>query len=319
MNDQNPLNAIPLDGIDGANPLGFLAAIGTLAALSRAPDGEAPRLAWEARSGAWRPIIHVNDVTERRVVIDRLAKVLTQEERNPAFSIGDDLNLACDSFRAAALEAQTAADPGDRRFADFIAAFASDVIEAVVNGKPNGSIADTAFRTMSGAGHQHFLGAMRTFVRDTTADHLEKALFDQWAYDDPAEKHTMRWDPIDDVRYALRWRNPSGDPERKSGGSVWGANRLAVEALPLFPTAPGQKGLSTTGFTERPRRGTFWTWPIWTALVGIDVVRSLLALKELQDSKPSRDRLIPRSIVEVYRSQRITQGKYRNFTYGVPA
>lgn len=318
MNQHNDQTTIPLDGIDGANPLGFLAAVGTLVTLSRAPDAEHAALGWEARGGAWRPVIKVRDISEPGILIDRLTRALPQTEQSPAFSIGDDLNIPCETFRNSALEAAATAAPNDRRFGDFMAAFASDVIEATVNGKPNGAIADTAFRTMSGAGHQHFLGAMRTFVRDTTAEHLEKALFQPWTYDDPAEKHSMRWDPFDDVRYALRWRNPSGDPERRAGGSVWGANRLAIEALPLFPTAPQHGGLSTTGFTDRPRQGTFWTWPIWRPSVSADLVRSLVALRELQRSEPQRARLVPRGIVEVYRSQRITQGKYRNFTHGTP-
>ena len=206
----------------------------------------------------------------------------------------------------------------DRRDADFLAAFGSEVVESKVNGKPTGQIADTAFRTMSGAGHQHFLGTMRTFIADTAPEHLDKAVFEIWRYDDPLEKHSLRWDPLDDIRYALRWDNPSGDRNRKLGGSMWGANRLAIEALPLFPTHPIGDRLRTTGFAVRPNRTTELTWPVWSAAIGVREVRSLLSLSQLHEPTPDRTQLASRGIVEVYRCQRLTQGKYRNFTPARP-
>lgn len=236
----------------------------------------------------------------------------------PAFRVGDDLSIECNVFRRATLYAQESAKLDNRLCADFLSAFGCESIEATVGKKLSGKIADTAFRTMNGSGHQHFLGSMRTFVRDTTADHLAKTLFEAWRYDDTVEKHTMRWDPIDDVRYALRWRDPSGDPERKQGGSVWGANRLAIEALPLFPTMPKRASLRTTGFTERKRHGVFWTWPIWTGPLNVNTIRSLLSLASLQAEVPDRDALLTRGISEIYRCRRITQGKFRNFGIARP-
>ena len=41
---------------------------------------------------------------------------------------------------------------------------------------------------------------------------------------------------------------------------MWGANLLAVHALPLFPTQPTQHGLRTTGF----RVGARGRWPEFT-------------------------------------------------------
>ena len=74
---------------------------------------------------------------------------------------------------------------------------------------------------------------------------------------------------------------PSGDPVR----TMRGANRLAVEALPLFPTVPGERHLHTTGFSQRRGEGVLFSWPIWEGALSIEVVRSLLSLAELQ--KPS--------------------------------
>lgn len=124
---------------------------------------------------------------------------------------------------------------------------------------------------------------------------------------------TLRWDPADDSRYALRWRDPSGDPARKKRGGMLGANRLAIEGLPLVTCAPVGSSLRTTGFTGSAARNTFWTWPIWTYPAGLDVCRSLLAHSALRDAAADADELRALGVAAAFRSQRITVGKFRNF------
>lgn len=128
----------------------------------------------------------------------------------------------------------------------------------------------------------------------------------------------MRWDPADDVRYALRWRDSSGDPERKRTGTMWGANRLAMEGIPLMPSVPtAREQLATVGFAYSKGEGTTWTWPVWDAWCSVDTVRSLLTLKSLQ--RPElRGEMSRLGVAEVFRCQRIRQGKYRNLTPARP-
>jgi hypothetical protein len=309
---------IDLTGIPGGNPLGFLAAIGALSASTRALSSMPVKLAWISSDTGWTPRLLFTEEVSPATLVERIHEELAALGQAEALAIADDLSIAHETFRESADSAARAGSPDDRISVDYLCAFGSDAVQAKSGGKPTGMIADTAFRTMSGSGHQHFLGSMRTFAKDTTPDHLRRALFESWRYDDPVEKHTMRWDPVDDVRYALRWRNPSGDPVRKAGGSVWGANLLAIEGLRLFPTAPFRDSLRTTGFTQWRSRGTYWTWPIWCSPIGLDAVRSLVALKELQREKPDRQSLRKLGIAEVYRSQRIAQGKFRNFSHAIP-
>jgi hypothetical protein len=223
---------------------------------------------------------------------------------HPAFAIDDNLKIPPDRYRKdyAELAAAKAHESRDRTWADFVAAFGSEATAS-----EEGVIQDTALRTMSGAGHQHFLKTMRDLVQNTAAEHLRKALFEPWRYEDP--KPSLRWDPADDRRYALRWNEPSGDPIR----TVRGANRVAIEALPLLPAMPVGTRLETTGFRGRSSRDTFWTWPIWSAPLTVDAVRSVLALRQLQEDPPPRPELAAMGVNEVYRSQRLTVGKYRNF------
>lgn len=312
------MTEITLTGLDGGNPLAFLAALGSLRTSSLQWPEVVTRMAWVKDEGSLHPRLSLElDVSDDEWLAG-ISSALCRMVGHPALAIADDLTIACAHFRNAALAAQTVAKPEDRRFADFVAAFGNEVVETHANGKKTGKISDTAFRTMSGSGHQHFLGTMRILVSDTKDAHLRKALFLPWRYDDPVEKHTMRWDPNDDVRYALQWRNPSGDPERKDAGSIWGANRLAIEALPLFPTGPHGKRLETTGFTQRREQGVAWTWPIWSGALTLDTIRSLLTLPVLQEQSPNRLRLGKIGVVEIFRCQRITQGKFRNLTQAWP-
>lgn len=300
---------IMLNGIDGGNLLGFLAAIGTLRVVSEDdPQGEW-RLGWQENGGIWSPVLSSDESLTQGNFVKTLVIALEAIGSNPAFEIGRNLTFSPDEFQVFSKGAQAAATMRDRRFADFIAAFGS---ESLINRE--GKIQDTALRTMSGAGHQHFIGFMNDLVEKTEVEHLRTALFETWQYSD--DRPSLRWDPSDDRRYALRWGNP-GNTSKSPIRTVRGANRLAVEALPLLPTAPNGKQLHTTGFTQQPGVGVLFSWPIWEVQLRRDVVRSLLSLPELQATRPDREQLRALRVVEVYRCQRITTGKYRNFTHAV--
>ena len=307
MTANRSASGLLLNGLDGSNPLGFLAAIGALQVVTEANSSVNWRMNWKEQGGLWSPVLLGKKVLTQDGLIELLMPTLTKMK--DAFRFADDLTINCEEFRQVAQSAYNAAGLTDRHYADFIAAFGCDSLP--ISAK-NSRIQDTALRTMSGAGHQHFIGSMRELVKTTRPDHLRSSLFEVWQYSDP--KPSLRWDPLDDRRYALRWKEPSGDPVR----TMRGANRLAVEALPLFPTAPRERRLHTTGFSQRHGEDVLFSWPIWEGALSIEVVRSLLSRDELQEPCPDRKRLLALGVVEVYRSQRITIGKYRNFTSAVP-
>jgi hypothetical protein len=296
-------HSIELCGLDGSNPLAFLAALGTLRVVSKELDA---RVSWAARGGAWRPVIHINSPLNQDEFVQRLHSDLSSSSPRPELSRFDDLKLAPTEYRSFLFDAVKSASQVDRQWADYGAAFGSEIVFDDM------TIQDTALRTMSGAGHQHFVKFMRILILETKPEHLLSALFQPWQYED--EGPSLRWDPADDRRYALRWHEPSGDPIH----TVRGANRLAFESLPLLPTMMIGRQLHTTGFHGTGARTTFWTWPIWAQPAGIDVVRSLLSVQELQKPDPDRPQLEGLGIAEIYRSQRLTIGKYRNFTRAQP-
>lgn len=301
-----------LPGIDGANPLGFLAALGTLRTLAHAVPNLSPRMSWRVDTGAWRPELRTEIEVSKDELVERLDAALKAMVDHPAWALGDDLNVQAHVYRQYALEAASAFDGGETVHAEFAAAFACDSVTET-DAKKRTVVSDTAFRTMSGAGHQHFLGFMRQLAEVTNGDHLREALFDVWRHDD--DKPSMRWDPADDRRYALRWNEPSGDPIK----TVRGANRLAIEALPLLPVMPRGSRLETTGFVTAGSRNTWLTWPIWTCPIPVAVVRSLLADRRLREVPKHREALAQIGVAAAFSSQRLTEGKYRNFTMGIPA
>ena len=304
---ENDGGRLVLAGLDGSNPLGFLAAVGTLHTVAQTDPSADARMEWTALHGTWIPALSGTSPLSAEALIELLAPVLSNRS-TAEFDFAQDLNVSPEAFLEVAAGAQGEASLQKRRHADFTASFGCEV--TLTSDRKN--IQDTAIRTMSGAGHQHFLGTMKNLVAKTDKDQLRRSLFESWDYSD--EKLGLRWDPEEDRRYALRWDDPSADTVR----TMRGANRLAVEALPLLPTAPGNSQLYTTGFS-RQGRATTLTWPIWTATLSVDVVRSVLSLPEIQTPEPDRRNLFAMGIVEVYRSQRITVGKYRNLSRARPA
>jgi hypothetical protein len=74
----------------------------------------------------------------------------------------------------------------------------------------------------------------------------------------------------------------------------------------------------TTGFRGSKSSDSFFSWPIWTTSATLEVVRSYVASGELQQEELKANRLRCLGVSQVFRSQRITQGKFRNFTLASP-
>ena len=68
-----------------------------------------------------------------------------------------------------------------------------------------------------------------------------------------------------------------------------GANRLALEAMPLFPSFPEDDTLRTVGFSGTRSTNTRWTWPIWNARLSLAV----LAIPPRRDRHLQKDSLEP--------------------------
>jgi len=356
-----------LSGLDGSNPLGFLAALGTLRALSDAWPQRKIRMSWKIAMGAWRPTLHCTSggddcdevisalssylpyrsITPHRMVVRhhlraaRGAKALARMEKrwtrnklvkdekkkkkeaiqnlinesrvrwleatHPYHNLGKNTNLPGVEYRRHLLRISVVGNE-QRLLHDQFAALGSELAD------DDGTMFDTALRTMSGSGHQHQVEFMANVLEQVTPESIHRSLFERWDYADPVRNLTLRIDPMDDSRYALQWGNPSTDPIRDESGSMLGGNALAVIGFSLVSTAPVRKGLATIGFTGSSSRDTFWTWPIWRVPIDVAIVRSLLAHSQLQRKRLECATLSEMGVAAVHRARRISVDKFRNFT-----
>lgn len=359
--------AVEMSGLDGANPLAFLAALGTVVTLHSAGERRV-RLRW--RVGAtWTPVVTGVSASDpagfseivarglvgrevppdaeveralaadrervaRKAVKDKMSEVrgrkLARAERRAADEAElVPLKLALERAREDWLRALRAAVPraelalGDRidctpeeyrKHANvllgdsaghdaigMLAAFGTDA--SLTRGE---KIEATPFQFLTGGGHQWFLKTARDLLDNVSAERIRRTLFEAWTYSD--EKLSMRWDPVEDRRYALS----DADPSAAAARTVWMANLLGYRALTLFSAAPRRGRLRVVGWTTVLGEPAF-TWPLWEFFASVDTVRSLLALRELGSHPLDHASLRARGIAAVLRARRIKVGTGANY------
>ncbi|RME25628.1 MAG: hypothetical protein D6798_08520 [Deltaproteobacteria bacterium] len=301
------MHPIPLTAIDGTNPIGFLAAVGTL--RSCAGQGVDARLSW-VDEGRWRPVIHGVPSPEDLVALLDAERIAWSDEPALTYTYPDakgrpqaEIKPPPAEFRRFLREVLAS---GRRRSIEQVGAYASDVV--VDN---NGNTKPTALHFA--AGQQRFLDAVTDIHAHAGPDALRAALFGPWT-EHPVK--SLSWDATVFRDYALRATDPSGEKK----GSVPGVEWLAFVGLGLLPVAPvtSPRGprLVTTGCTGGWKDGQF-RWPLWTVPASLDAVRSLLATP-LPSEPDSRRRI---GIGAVFQSgiERSDQGGYGRFSPSMPA
>jgi hypothetical protein len=365
------MNDLELSALDGANPLGFLGALGTLAVLSETDSSI--KLAWKTRA-RWTPFLTSPLPLDRQKVLQHLAKQLRGkpvnaqkeverqaaqkqfdmakkalknakerlkkrglrgEERDEAFRIkispceaslkvaekqrqsalkeavpspelalGQRPDCTIEEFRDHARSFLAEAGIANRRAIDLLAAFGVEIAD-----DDNDRIQPTPFCFITGSGHQWFLDTARQLMACVSEEKLREALFEPWAYRD--EKLTMRWDPLDDRRYALMDRDPTA-PDNKSA-TVWMANLLGYFSLAFFPCAP--LGHSSAAACWSLDKGlSAFRWPLWQHPLTSNAIRSLLTHRAFAapdfegDRKALRAELRARGVTAVFSARRIQVG-----------
>jgi len=219
-------------GLDGSNPLGFLAALGVLRALE--PEGA--RLKWE-REGAWCPVFS-SDIGDMCALVARLNADRLACVGDPALALEydgkRDLKPPPQHYREYLQALVSACSPQARRSVDWAASFATDV--AVDR---NGNTKPTALHFT--AGQQQFLQMANDLATNTTENDLREALDGPWQYTRPLP--VMGWDSTMARDYALRATDPSTD--KKAG--VPGADWLGLRGLAFLLAVPVGPRVVTTG------------------------------------------------------------------------
>lgn len=317
----NDARGLLLNGLDGSNPLGFLAALGTLCVLSHA-FGSSIHLGWRSTRGSWKPFLGGCGDDEQEVcsqVLDSLRNasmaVFDIGKEDKSGEVYNKFPFASDRFVQELKIRQRKAFLSDRRDVDFLASFGTDLYPDT----KKGDFQETRFRMVrSGdSNRQGMLFYAKAIRESIDRHHVEHTFFHAWDYQD--EGYSLRWDPIEDQPYALRWRDPSKSSLTHGPGTMLAANSLAIEALRYFPTFAIGKQAHTTGFHQHKRRRLRFVWPIWTAMVGMETLRSLIALRDLHEIPLRRSTLLAMGIEEVYCAQQIHPNQYySNFAPAQP-
>ncbi|MCS6897376.1 MAG: hypothetical protein NZM29_05330, partial [Nitrospira sp.] len=222
----------------------------------------------------------------------------------PELALGKHLDCTGDEFRQCSKEFLECADHTDRETLDLLATFGSD---ACIK-EQSDRIEATPFCFITGSGHQYFLDTVRELVGKVTPERVYAALFEPWTYQE--KTLSMRWDPVEDRRYALMDRDPTASDNEPR--TVWMANLLAYRGLVFFSSAPTSKGLGTTSWSHLNGELSF-TWPLWEAFLGPETIRTLLQAPALCSDKPDKSVLQAIGITTVFRARRIKVGEGANF------
>jgi hypothetical protein len=263
-----------LEGLEPDNLLAFLALLGLLRALEISRPAWHPRAAWDPEHPPLRPLLVLAEPADPLAICEATAEGVATLASDYSFPQStedgakpqNDLNYLKTTARNLL---ERAASSQSRRRADLWSALMCDVA-----GKDD-KVDATPLCLLFGQGHQHFLdrlarvpqteappprGRGKKGITLSAAETLHEALFEPWSRRDPTP--AFRWDPAEDVRYALK----ANDPSSTKSTTQHGANRLAALALPILTVTPAQRGervrLQVLGGTFERNDFTF-CWPIW--------------------------------------------------------
>lgn len=254
-----------LRGLEGTNPLGFLAALGVQVLFDF--EERQPKLWWS------------DDVIPHAIVnpefdIDRIVTQAMQEFprwlESPALNPGidkkadNDAKFKPDALRQYLSNAQ-ASHPGNRLASALVAQGSYD----------NNGNAKPSDLYLS-AGKVAFLRDARKILQNVTDIHLENALLGPWIYDSK-DLPSLRWDIIDDPNYALAATKPGVNKLTCPGPEAFAL--LGFSLFPVFgrPGRFGGPGRTLTQGCSGSWKNGFFAWPLWTSPAKRGAIKSLLA------------------------------------------
>ena len=298
-----PDRELRLIALQARNPLGFLAAIGTLEVAARFfPEA---RLSW---AGTLNPRAVLAGPT-----LEELHAAVAQDQEDvaagpilnwPQGAPIEDLKIRPEQLSewARDIKGHVLDDPRQDWLSDLWCGLVSEF------GLDNkGMSKPTHFHFA--AGQQRFLVMVRLLAL-TAPERFDEAWFGPWRMDSPAP--VLGFDNREDRSFALRALNPAGDKKLGVPGADW----LAFRGLAMYPTAAFAGRLRTRACAPAWKESEF-RWPVWRQPLSRDSARSLLGDPRLVDlangvAKEGGIQLAQRSVSRVYaaRIRRTDQGGY---------
>jgi hypothetical protein len=273
------MTRIVLKGLNGANPLGFMASVGLLRLLGER-CGSA-RLGF-TEDGAFHAWIECDSSLDVSSIADAVA---TDAAKAPAAGSDQPWWLAYEKGKKGENGgAKPVADlkPPRTKFAEFLASALSEWAE----GRPERAEYAAAYGTdvaLDGNKNTkptafHFTAAQQTFLGQV--DSIRSAIDIEWtkeSLDVPGATRkggNLRWDPDAERSRALMSINPGGDSTVVNAPLEW----LAFRALPTFRCVPIGERIVTCGVTGRRQDELRFHWPLWSCAASYMTVRSLVSV-----------------------------------------
>ena len=277
-----------LDGLEPDNLLAFLALLGLLRALEAADTTLHPSAAWDIDTPPLRPKLILARAVTPEDVTKNAAKGLEIISVFHDFGDQKDLKYTPEACRALLDREAKAACLGARDRVDLLATLMTD---AAIKKDKKDEIDPTPLCLIHGQGHQHFLerladvprkpapeprGKGKKAVSISESECLSEALFQPWHRNDKTA--SFRWDPEEDVRYALMAGDPTNQEYKQY--NQHGANRLAAIGLGALTLVPEMRaGRIRAGVTGGAwgAAGFSFAWPVWREPATLSAIRALLA------------------------------------------
>ena len=265
------MKAEKLTGLEGDNPCGLLACLGTLWALERI--GIEAKVWWDKSK---QTIIEHSTPDLAKAVYDSLqeAGIGWAALKGPLADFKDVSSISIEKFPEIS---------NGQHMSSIMAGLGADC--APVKSKKNKKdeeeedkeekipklVAPSSLVMRNDGAHQHFFNYVRTLTQEVDLEGIRKALFSPWTYRDKG--------------CALGWDVTEGLRNIRDNPSCWAGNRLALEGLPSFPVIPGclrrtksgdaKSGARTLCF-EWMEKEDWFSWPLWTKPMPLAVVNSML-------------------------------------------
>ncbi len=306
-----------LEGLEPDNLLAFLALLGLLRTIEESCSTWMPLVCWDVNRPPIRPVLSLRESVDTETLVATIADGLNNLARWHDFNNLKDPTLS----PADATKKLCTASESNPYTAELWAALISNA----VTDREGKKVKPTPLCLMFGQGHQHFLSRLASVPKRTEppprgigrskaeiseTQCLKEALFAPWKRPDNTD--SFRWDPREDVRYALRATDPTDSKTKQT--TQHGANRLAAIGLSTLTVVPqmrtGEIRLSIIGGSHDRNGSIIFTWPIWRNFISLTAIRSLLSHPSLSEPMTRKEL----GIFECRRTRRISAGKFMNFT-----